>query len=222
MLDGPEDVADGEPHGWGPVIQGDEFDGPTLDTARWLVYDGAGHDGNGIRSPGQIEVRDGVLTIRGDSSGTTGGLALWPGQLYGRWEARMRVETGGDQGYHPVLLLWPDDNNWPGGGEIDYAEMSADGDEAQVNYLSGGETNTWVRSATPLDITTWHVYAVEWTASGVRAFIDGRLVFEDRDASRSPRKPMHQAIQLDWFPEINPEPAPSAMHVDWVRVRSRS
>ena len=31
-----------------------------------------------------------------------------------------------DSEYHPVLILWPDSENWPCDGEIDYAEGTSD------------------------------------------------------------------------------------------------
>ena len=203
-------------HGWGPVVGGDEFDAGLLDQEKWLVYDGAGHDGKGVRSPGRVSVSDGVLTVRGDAAGTTGGLAMWPGRRYGRWEARMRVPAGHPD-YHAVLVLWPDSNVWPGDGEVDYAEMTADADEAQFNFLAG-PTNTWVRGATKLDITAWHNYAVEWSPTGMRGYVDGMLVFEDTDVTHLPPGPMHQTIQLDWIPYTSELPTESSMEVDWVRM----
>ncbi|MCY7343024.1 MAG: hypothetical protein LH603_14605 [Pseudonocardia sp.] len=66
----------------------DEFDRPLGDA--WSVYGGPGHAGNGRRTPDAVSVENGVLTITGDSSGNTAGMARNPGQNYGRWEGRVR------------------------------------------------------------------------------------------------------------------------------------
>ena len=105
--------------GWGTPARADEFD---AGTGQWSVYDGPGHGGNGRRSPGAVAVRDGVLTITGDSSGTTAGMSWGHGRRYGRWEARVRAPAA-DPSYHAVLLLWPDAENGPEGGEIDFMEI---------------------------------------------------------------------------------------------------
>lgn len=72
-----------EKFGWTDLAQEDTFDGTELSDL-WGVYDGPGHDGNGIRSPDAIMVADGMLTIDGTPDGTTGGLTWANGQLYGR------------------------------------------------------------------------------------------------------------------------------------------
>ena len=74
--------------GWGEPVRADEFD---AGTGRWSVYDGPGHAGEGRRSPSAVSVRDGVLTITGDPSGTTAGMSWGDGRRYGRWEARVRA-----------------------------------------------------------------------------------------------------------------------------------
>ncbi|MCF7553807.1 glycoside hydrolase family 16 protein [Pseudonocardia sp. WMMC193] len=201
---------------WGAPVRVDEFTGTAVDLGQWAVYDGGGHNNQGVRSPAQATVADGVLRLTGDDQGTTAGLSMWPGQMYGRWEVRMRVPYGHPD-YHPVLALWPQNNDWPGGGEIDYAEMAATDPGAQFNYLAGA-TNTWTKSRVDLDITQWHNYAVQWTAQGVRGYIDGREVFVDDDVSHLPPGPMYQTIQLDWIPYVDERPTETVMDVDWVRI----
>jgi hypothetical protein len=100
---------------WGAVAGGDEFNGTSVDQSTWGIYDGPGHDGNGCRCPAQVTEGDGALTVTGLPNGDSGGMAWKNGQTYGRWEVRMRVtqdDTGGHP-YHPVLILWPDSDNWP-------------------------------------------------------------------------------------------------------------
>ena len=205
-------------HGWGAVRGGDEFDGSELDLSRWYAVDGAGHQGNGRRTGSQVTVADGVLTITGLADGTTGCIGMTQAQQFGRWEARMRVPGGGPT-YHPVLILWPADDRWPDGGEIDYAEARGANSRAiEFNYLSSSSGRPeWTAGERDLDLTEWHNYAVEWTPETVRGYVDGELFFEDRSVARLPPGPMRQTIQLDWFPDEG-QTVESSMQVDWVRM----
>ncbi|WP_307036029.1 glycoside hydrolase family 16 protein [Arthrobacter sp. B3I4] len=204
--------------GWGPVLAGDEFSYTGApDPAKWGMYDGPGHAGKGIRSPRAWSVADGVVTVTGDSAGTTGGMsAKFSQQTYGRWETRMKTSVR-DSEYHPVLLLWP---NKPSANcaEVDFAEGESK-TSAMKFYLhyacSGGKFQ--VSAATPVDSTQWHNYAVEWTPSGVTGYIDGVRTFTDTNPGHQPTVGMHQTIQLDWFPD-GTAVTPSQMQVDWVRV----
>jgi hypothetical protein len=198
--------------GW-QLVGGDEFNGGLSD--RWGTYDGAGHDGNGRRTPDAISVRNGSLVIRGDSDGNTGGMAWDTGQRYGKWEMRAKFPAGDEQ-YHPVLILWPTDMSWPEGGEVDFAETNSAADDVSF-FLHYSSSNQQKSAKTPLDITQWHNYAVEWTPDAVRGFIDGKQVFESTAGSTLPPGKMHPTIQLDYFPDGG-APAPTEMFVDWMRV----
>lgn len=201
--------------GWGKPTAGDEFDGTSVDRGRWGVYDGEGHGGNGRRSPSAFSVADGVLTVTGDERGTTGGMAWRDGQYLGHWEMRMRAPAG-DSAYHPVLLLWPEAEDWPVGGEVDYAELF-DGARQSVNFfLHYGRDNRQTSAKKALDATQWHTYAVEWTASCVVGYVDAQEWFRDCERSHIPPRAMHATIQLDWFPDGSPGSA--SMQVDYVRI----
>ena len=76
---------------WGaPLSMSDEFTGSTVDAAKWSVYNGPGHDGNGRRLPARVAIVNGVLTLTGLENGDSAGLAHRLGQRYGRWEIRAR------------------------------------------------------------------------------------------------------------------------------------
>jgi hypothetical protein len=202
--------------GWGEPSRVDEFDGPR--PAGWSIYKGEGHDGNGRRTTESIHVDNGILTIKGDAEGNTGGLALNPGQMYGRWEGRVKLPTS-DPTYHALLLLWPDEENWPEGGEIDFMEATS-GDRQNVNsFLHYSEDNKQVEHSVDVDATEWHNWAVEWTPDHVIGYLDGREWYRVEDKDKLPPGPMHLCIQLDWFPEDgDPKNVkPSEMQVDWVK-----
>ncbi len=208
-------------HGWGSVVAGDEFDGTTVDTGKWGLYDGPGHAGNGRRLPSQITEGGGHLTITGTPDGDSGGMAWLEGQTHGRWEARMRVaqDDAGGHPYHPVLILWPDSDQWPAGGEFDYAESDAGSSEmdAFLHYPDGSSDGAQEGFSTSVDLTQWHNYAIEWTGDHVTGYLDGQQWFTTSDDFIQPPGPMHQTIQLDdFFSDGGLNRA--TMDVDWVRM----
>lgn len=207
--------------GWGAPVASDEFNYTGApDPNRWSVYNSVGHAGNGRRSPTAWHVGNGVVQVSGDAYGTTGGMSARFGRReYGRWEARMRTNRRDPQ-YHPVLILWPDSNNHCH-GEIDYAEGTRDTSRIKFFLHHNGSTceDSQEQTARVLDTTQWHTYAVEWKPTHIAGFIDGVEWFRDTNPSHLPPGPMHQTVQLDWFPgDGTGAPAPSWMQVDWVRV----
>ena len=201
---------------WGKPNRVDEFD---KDLSGWSAYDGEGHAGNGRRSPEAASVKDGLLTINGDSEGTTAGLAWNPGQKYGRWEGRVKAPVS-DPSYNALLLLWPDAENFPVGGEVDFMEMTDHTRKSTELFLHYGEDNSQVQGEVEVDATQWHNWAVEWTPDHVTAFLDGKPWWTTTDTSILPPGPMHLCIQLDWFPKGEGEVKPSQMQVDWVKQYS--
>lgn len=208
-------------YGWGAPVAGDEFDYTGPPAVGWSVYDGPGHHGNGTRRPSAWRGDGSTMTVRGDASGTTGGMSAdWPGadRRYGRWEVRMRTSVR-DPRYHAVLLLWPQDAYRRGkcDGEVDYSESTADLTRTRF-FLHHGCDNSQSRASVRNDTTAWHNYAVEWTPVGITGYLDGRPWFRDEDPDHAPPRPMHATIQLDYFPEDGTGPlVPTQMSVDWLR-----
>ncbi len=215
--DGPTAAAT---YRWGPPNRQDDF---TADLAGWGLYDGPGHAGKGTRSPDAATVADGVLTIRGDAKGTTEGMA-WEhgkGQKYGRWEGRVRAPAS-DPTYNALLLLWPDAEDFPAGGEIDLVEMTDPTRQSTNVFLHHGKDNAQEHGLVKVDATEWHNWAVEWTPKGATSFVDGKPWWHTDNTAALPPGPMHLCIQLDWFPQNAAQKAggavtPSQMQVDWVR-----
>ncbi|WP_224403684.1 glycoside hydrolase family 16 protein [Pseudonocardia sp. ICBG1034] len=199
--------------GWGRPVRADEFDNGT---DGWSIYDGAGHAGNGRRTPDAATVADGVLTITGDSQGNTAGMAWKEGsQQYGRWEGRVRAPVG-DPSYNALLLLWPTAENWPEGGELDFMEMM-DPERQKTNaFFHYGADNSQVEGSVEIDATQWHNWALEWTPDRITAYVDGEKWFETTEQKVQPPGPMHLCIQLDWFPKGG-SGKETQMQVDWVR-----
>jgi glycosyl hydrolase family 16 len=198
--------------GW-KLATADEFNG-TAPSATWDPYDGPGNGGKGRRSPAAITVQNGIMTIRGDSKGTTGGLAWTDDQRFGKWEVRARFPKGDDQ-YHPVLLLWPQGKS-PQGGEVDFAETTSASSDVNF-FLHYSSSNKQKSADKPLDLTQWHNYAVDWVDGRITGYIDGQQWFQSTDAKTLPPGQMHLAIQLDYFPDGD-SPKPTQMDVDYVRI----
>ncbi|MHA6780087.1 family 16 glycosylhydrolase [Pseudonocardia saturnea] len=199
--------------GWGTPDREDDF---SSGLARWELYQGPGHAGQGVRSPEAATVRDGVLTLTGDASGTTAGMSWGQGQRYGRWEGRVRAPAS-DPSYDALLLLWPDAEDFPVGGEIDFMEMQDPTRQRTDFFLHHGADDEQVRGQVEVDATQWHNWAVEWTPDAITAFVDGEQWFRTTDTATFPPGPMHLCIQLDWFPEGPGPVQQSTMEVDWVR-----
>jgi hypothetical protein len=203
-------------HGWGAPVAGDEFNytgGP--DATKWIVYNSPGHAGNGIRSPQQVTVDGSKMVMNGTPDGTTAGMgARFANQKYGRWE--VRAAGSGDNEYHLVSILWPDSENWPCDGEVDYAETTGDWNVIQF-FHHYGCSNLQTQAIRPIDVSQFHNYAVDWSPRGIVGYVDGVKWFEDYDPTHQPPGPMHQTLQLDWFPDSTANGA-GEMRVDWVRV----
>ena len=198
--------------GWGTPSRVENFDGPL--GSDWGVYDGAGHNGAGRRTPNAISVRDGIMTMTGDGQGNSGGMAWQPGQRYGRWEGRVRSPAG-DPDYHAVMLLWPDAENWPFGGEVDFMEISDPSRQNTQMFLHYGHDNQQVQGSVDVDATQWHDWAVEWTPASVTAYVDGKQWWSTTQVDILPPGPMHLCIQLDNFGGT--KMAKSALEVEWVK-----
>ena len=206
-----------------PLLTHDEFDGSAVSTGTWDFYTGKTTGGVGRHDPKNLSVSDGTmkLTSHGYSSA---GMAWSDGQRYGRWEVRARTQRG--TGYGAVILLWPDAEDWPEGGEINFMEIPKGQRNESHFVLHYGQDNSQVGTTVQGDFTQWHNYAVEWTPDHVAGFIDGQQIFRSSDPKTIPPRPMHLAIQQDigpygkdWIPPLdNTTPDRVQLEVDWVRI----
>lgn len=214
-----------EVHGWGTPIAAasDDFDGTSLDTGKWSVYDGPGHDGNGTRSPSQVTVEDGKLVLFGDEAGNSAGMASTFDQQYGRWEARVRSEGAGDGNpYHPLLIVWPESNQWPDHGEYDFyenTEPGADYVQAFMHYPGHTPKRQEHARLDGVDGTQWQNIALEWTPDHLKGYVNGEewFSFGEHDITGMPSG--HLTIQLDNFHGAGMQPA--RYEIDWVNTYAR-
>lgn len=200
-------------HGWGQPNRADDFNDPSA-LAGWALYNGLGHDGNGRRTPHAMSIADGVLTITGDTNGNSGGMAWLPGQLYGRWEVCVKSSPA-PESYHSVLLLWPDAEDWPWGGEVDFMEISDPARQFVESWVIWGPSDQKLNNVIQIDATQWHSFGVEWTPQRVAIFVDGTESWEMADPAHVPPRRMHLCMQLDYFGGDTGKGA--RQMVDWAR-----
>ncbi len=203
-------------YGWGDPNRVADFTDPSA-LADWNVYDSVGHDGNGRRTPSAVSVADGMLTITGDAQGNSGGMAWTPGQFQGRWEACVKSPPASEN-YHSVVLLWPDANDWPSGGEVDFMELSDPTRQSGQAFVHYGPDDTREDGDIQIDATQWHSWAVEWTGQHIAVYLDGAMWWETTTPAALPPRPMHLCIQLDDFG--GDIAAGGQVMVDWVRQYS--
>lgn len=232
----PDAVTAAEKFGWGTPIAAasDEFNYTgTPDPAKWGLYSGAGHAGNGRRVAERNTVDGSKLVQTGLANGDSAGMASKFDQQYGRWEARVRSSSanpGAGRQYHPLLIIWPESNRWPQDGEYDFLENGAPGAACAESFIHyphnpGAVQQEFKRETNcGAPLTEWHNVAIEWTPTHVKGFIDGREWFSYSGGATSTRKAIqampsgHLTIQLDNFHGSNMTPA--KYEIDWVRTYS--
>jgi beta-glucanase (GH16 family) len=208
----------------------EEFNGTSL-SSRWqhdmhCCGTLAGYD------PGLSTVADGVLAMQVDhrSNGWYGDLIdtrYTFKQKFGYFAARIKVSKG--------MGLWP--AFWLYGGsapEIDTMEICAnpigtnegnDASELHTTVHWAGGATTDGRYYTVDLSRAYHVYAVDWRASSIRFYLDGRLVWTFSDEARIPTIALPMVLNLGvgvpWCgaPDST-TPDGARMLVDWVRVRT--
>ncbi|RKN46720.1 discoidin domain-containing protein [Streptomyces hoynatensis] len=186
----------------------DEFDGTALNRDRWRVVTTGSTMGtvNGesqayVDSPQNIAVADGTLRLRANycarcttapngqvfdfSSGRIDTNTRFD-FTYGRVSARLRLPVG--EGFWPAFWLLGsnvDDPavSWPASGEADimenigYADWSSSGVHGP-GYSADGNIGVTQHFPAGQSADQWHTYAVEWTPTAQRYYVDDRQVFE--------------------------------------------
>ena len=203
---------------------------------QWDIYDSPGHAGNGLRTPNAVSIVQDSGSVTGGEvlqieaqmvNGVleSGGMQVGVPITYGRTSARVRVDDDASQATSGVLILWPQANNWPDGGEIDWFETWANRDTrtpVEANNHWGdppGVDNVEGINHPGIDGSVWHVYEMVWTPNLITVSVDGGTpVVLSSDPARIPDWPMQQTIQLDamqptMFGVVQ-------MHVDWIRVEA--
>lgn len=240
----------------------DEFnqsDGSGPDPAKWAYDEGVGNNGWGnneleyytARSR-NVVIQNGNLAIAAIREGYTDSSRVTRdftsarlktrdlfSQLYGRFEARIKVPSG--QGLWPAFWLLGDNiksEGWPSCGEIDIMEnkeaSAIHGTIHGPGYSGGnGRSAVYTLATGHRFADDFHIFAVEWEPNSIRFYVDNDLY-----ATRTPAdlpKGAHWVFDHPFFIILNlavggkwpgpPDfttPFPAYMLVDYVRVYRRS
>lgn len=188
----------------------DDFDGTALDTDRWTTQDTARTGFRSAltcyRGGSNVTVRSGTLLLEARDEGVTldcdnpygvfrtrytGGLVTTRGQFsqtYGRFEVRAKYPASRSPGLHGAFWMFPvrpTYGRWPSSGEIDVAEWWSSDPTLVLPSLHydgrvGAVDSGW--GCRVADASAFHVYAVEWSPTGIRVLVDGEECF-----ARSPQ-----------------------------------
>src|SRR5690606_7300358 len=95
---------------------------------------------------------------------------------YGRIEARISAPSS--MGMWPAFWMLGSNINsvgWPACGEIDILEhVNTDSSiHGTIHWLDHNNTYANYGTSTPTNVTAYHVYAIEWTPTEIRWYIDG-------------------------------------------------
>jgi hypothetical protein len=200
------------------MVRSDDFNGTGIGS-QWSVYNSA-HSANPLANvPSLAAVSGGMLKLT--TKGLSGsGVCMCrngssPTAPYGRWEVRARMSRGGGNG--GVVMLWPNAENWPVGGELDMAEISKSDRQAEDFVVHYSAANHQYLMTTKKDFTQWHTFSIEWTSTQIRYWIDGTYVTAVTDTAKIPKGAMHVVIQAG--PHGSPQTRPqSEMDIDWIHV----
>jgi hypothetical protein len=216
---------------WGTPLRTENFVGP-LDPALWNTYEAVTKEPYPT-SAKNTSVAKGVLRLDGKLDGPTkdrskyrdqgAGIASTLNQVYGRWEARIKVDPG--KGYGVAMTIWPHSNVWPRDGEIDVMESHDAARATLENTIHNGAKNLISIKHIKGRWTGWHVYGVDWEPTYLKYYVDGKLTYTVTDPKLIPRTPMHATLQIGV--ECSPtwrachtksSPKVVRMSVDWVKM----
>lgn len=157
--------------------------------------------------------------------------AGWFSQKYGRFEARLRNTATDMPGLAEAFWMWPVDEggqSWPDSGEIDITETYSTYSELAFPYLhssadSGGSVhgfNTAWDCAAQRGV--WNTFALEWSATQIEFFVNGRSCLVNRAADPAFQKAyipiLTQALGASWNEYDGRAPLPATLNVDYIRV----
>ncbi len=232
LLAAPCAAQDCPPDGWIPVWS-DEFDGSTLNGAKWRAENAALVKNNEQQyySPTAVTIANGCLTIK-STNVPRGGRPYTSGlvetidrfsQKYGRFE--MRAKLPKTKGIWPAFWMLPQSKQWP--PEIDIMELL--GHQPYKTYMTH-HWGTWpnVQSEGGFYIgpdfsADFHTFRADWYPDRIEYFVDD--VMRVKHVSNIPQEPfyiiLNTAVGGDW--PGNPDNTtvfPQDFVVDYVRVYS--
>jgi beta-glucanase (GH16 family) len=231
--------------GWN-LIWHDEFNGPTIDPAKWnFEVNGDGGGNNELQyytaEPSNAFIEQGWLVIQA-LKGNYLGKAYTSARLntnakgdwkYGRVDVRARLPRG--RGLWPAIWMLPTDwvyGGWPASGEIDIMELLGHeptrvygtihwGQDAAHHLSSGGN---YVLPGGANFYDAFHLFSLEWRADSLFWSVDGVRYHTEGNGPPFDQRfhlVLNVAVGGNW--PGNPDATttfPQTMIVDYVRVYS--
>lgn len=210
----------------------------------WVFETGNGSSGWGNneleyyrRENATVENGQLVITAKRESFGgfnytsarmKTQGRRSW---RYGKIEARIAMPAF--SGAWPAFWMLGDnivDVGWPSCGEIDIMEHvnTEPNSVGTIHWTGPNGDHAQYGASTPVNVTAYHVYSIEWTPSSIKWFVDG-VQFNEANIQNNinSTEEFHRnffillnfAIGGNW-PGFNIDNSafPARMYVDYVRV----
>lgn len=205
-------------NGW-QLVHREDFTNGTSDMV-WPPYDEGVANGSacGFWEADMVSVSGGKLNLTQDQAGGetfAAGVAMGPGQLYGKWVVRFRIPAKAEMGY--ALLLWPDSEVWPDDGELDFAEDAGGDRQGTTATTHWGADNQTHQEHLDADFTQWQEIGVEWSPGQIAYTHNGRAWSVQTQGV--PTSSMHLALQTGPS-DCTAGQTPATLQVDWVAVYS--
>jgi hypothetical protein len=128
----------------------------------------------------------------------------------------VRVWATSSTGYHASFLTWPQSEDWPRDGELDFPEGRLDGTVSAFMHRQGATTGSDQDAySTTARLTEQHTYVTEWVGGTYAKFyLDGALI--GHSTNRVPLGP--HRIQFQVQTAGSGTLAPAHVYIDYVKV----
>lgn len=221
------------------LVWQDEFNGTGVDGGKWNIDVGNPNVNNEKEyySAGNVAVTGGnlVITTKNQSMGGqpyTSGKLTTSGKFsvkYGRVEARIKLPAF--QGSWPAFWMLGTNIGsvgWPQCGEIDIMEQTNTSNVTLGTMHWNNNGHVYYGGNTPVTVTDYHLYAVEWDANSIKWYVDGTLfhtgnIQNNINSTEEFQLPFFLILNLAVGGDlpgnnINAGAMPASMLVDYVRV----
>jgi beta-glucanase (GH16 family) len=225
--------------GWN-LVWSDEFNGPSVNTSNWSFQTGCSGWGNAewedYTNGANTSFENGVLVIeaRMKPGAALGACGMTSTRMntsgkrsfqYGKMEARIAIPMG--QGTWPAFWMMGNVGTWPSNGEIDIMEhINSTSDNVGTLHWNNNGHQSSGASVNVSNMTSYHVYGIEWDASQIKFYVDGNY-YNTINISSVPQPAFHQpsyfllnlAIGGAWpgYP-TSTSIMPARYYIDYVRV----
>ena len=196
----------------------DDFEGDSLRTDKWEVWNSRGQGGNGLRSTSAVSVANGQLNVTAkDINGevVSGGLGSTFGQQYGRWQVKVRMANRTANTLRPVVQVI--DTTRPSGSssvQLFRVEPGKRTPFLTQSYIGSLAKQTTTHKVNSYD---WQIISIDWSPSSVRVSLNGREVATHQSTPTESDRTHELAIQLDATqPSLGS--TVEQMQIDWVRI----